>query len=139
MNTFETTITTQGFVPTKHMREETMQSSKDQLRTRPEIDNVVCFILDGDALKNALFVIDNILENKMKIKWTAVNTWSVQYKRKHVCDLRIENDFLSIGPVNDVLATRVLSMSHNQESIEQLIDALRNSITGAKEAFVLSH
>ena len=120
-------------------KEEIIHRSFKQARTKPDIADVICHKLDGDALKDALFVIDNILENKMKIKWSSVNTWAVKYKRKHVCDLKIANDSLSIGPVNDVLATRVKSMSKNQESIAQLIDALRDSVSGAKEAFVLSH
>ena len=120
-------------------KEEVIHQSYKQASTKPDINNVVCHKLDGDALKDALFVIDNIRENKMKIKWSAVNTWSVTYRFKHVCDLKITNDSLSIGPVNDVLATRVKRMSQNQESITELIDALRDSMTGAKEAFVLSH
>ena len=120
-------------------KEEIIHQSYKLERTRPEIEMAICHKLEGDALKDALFVIDNIRENKMKIKWSAGNTWSVQYKRKHVCDLTIEKGILNIGPVSDVLSTRVKRMSHNQESIEQLIDALRDSMTGAKESFVLSH
>ena len=118
---------------------EVIHQSYVQSNTKPDIDGAVCHKLEGDALKDALFVIDNIRENKMKIVWSSGNTWSVKYRRKHVCDLRIEKDSLSIGPVNDVLATRVRNMSNNQESIEQIIEALRNSIAGSKEAFVLSH
>ena len=120
-------------------KEEVVHKSHKQASTKPDINNVICHKLDGSALKDALFVIDNISENKMKIKWSSVNTWAVKYRRKHVCDLKIENDSLSIGPVNDVLATRVRRISNNQENIVQLIDALRDSITGAKEALVLSH
>ena len=120
-------------------KEEIVHRSHKQVTTKPDIADVICHKLDGDALKDALFVIDNILENKMKIKWSSVNTWTVKYKRKHVCDLTITNNSLSIGPVNDVLATHVKNMSNNQESIQQLIDALRDSVSGAKEAFVLSH
>ena len=120
-------------------KDEIAHKSYEQLSQKPDIYDVICHKLDGDALKDALFVIDNILENNMKIKWSSVNSWAVMYRRKHVCDLRIEQESLSIGPVNDVLATRIKTMSYNQESIEQLIDALRDSITGPKEAFVLSH
>ena len=120
-------------------KDEILHKSCEQSIAKPGINDVICHKLDGDALKNALFVIDNILENRMQIKWSAVNTWSVKYKRKQVCDLRIESDTLSIGPVNDVLATSVKNMSYNQESIAQLIDALRDSITDTKETLVLSH
>ena len=120
-------------------KDETVHKSHEQHSSKPDIIDVVCHKLDGDALKDALFVIDNILENKMKIKWSSVNTWAVKYKRKYVCDLSIGSDSLSIGPVNDVLAIRVKTMSHNNESIELFIETLRSSMTGSKEAFVLSH
>jgi len=120
-------------------KEEMIYRSSTQSKTRPNIDNVICHELDGDALKDAMFIIDNIREHKMKIKWSAINTWSVKYRHRHVCDLRIAKGCLSIGPVNDVLATRVQNMSYNRENLELIIDALRDSITGAKEAYVLSH
>ena len=138
MITFEATIARQNLSTIKYP-EENINISYDQRITRPDIDTVVCYKLGGDALKDALFVIDNIRENGMKIKWDSLDTWSVKYKRKHVCDLMIKNGSLIIGPVNDVLATRVKTMSHNQESIEQLIEALRETMTGSKEAFVLAH
>jgi len=99
-----------------------------QKRTHPKIDDIVCHYLDGEALKEALFIIDNIIEHNMKIKWSSVNVWTVEYKRKHVCDLTIQNGVLNIGKVNDVLATRVKNMTHDRESLIELIEALRNSI-----------
>ncbi|MDR2571115.1 MAG: hypothetical protein LBD23_12635 [Oscillospiraceae bacterium] len=105
----------------------------NQLTSRPKIDDVICHGLDGESLKEALFIIDNIRENKMKIKWTAINTWSVQYKRKHVCDLSLDSNNLHIGPVSEVLATRVKNMPHDTESMKSLIEALRDSISGTQE------
>jgi len=138
MNTYETTIALQ-MMPAKTFQEEILLVSDDRSKTRLEIEAAVCNKLDGSALKDALFIIDNIRENRMKIKWASGNTWSVRFNRKHVCELKIENGSLKIGPVSDVLVTRTKSMSHNQETIEQLIDALRDSITGTKETFVFSH
>ena len=120
-------------------KEEVIYQSSKQSKKKPDIDAAICHKLEGDALKDALFVIDNIRENKMKIKWSSGTTWSVQYKRKHVCDLRIDRGSLIIGPVSDVLATRIKNMSRDQESIGQLIEALRVSVTGVREAFVLTH
>ena len=139
MNTFIATGLFSGLAISTNKKTDA-PATKDQLRTRPGIDDVICHNLDGNALKEALFVIDNIRENNMRIKWSSVNVWSVQYRRKHVCDLRIEKDTLSIGPVNDVLATRVRNMSYTHENIEQLIGALRNSISGVQEpSFAPSH
>ena len=111
----------------------------EQVDNRPKIiDDVICHYLDGQALKEALFVIDNIREHKMKIKWSTVNVWSVWFKRKHVCDLRIDKDSLHIGPVNDVLGIRITNMSYDHDSLNRLIEALRDSITGTQEP-VLAH
>ena len=109
----------------------------EQATSRPKIDDVICHYLDGENQKDAFFVIDNIRENKMKIKWSSVNTWSVSYKRKHVCDLRISKDYLTIGPVSEVLAIRVKNMSYNRENMKRLVDALRSSITGPQEAYAM--
>ena len=117
---------------------ETPQNSDQTLR-KPMIDDVVCHQLDGEALKDALFIIDNIREHKMKIKWSSVNVWSVKYKRKHVCDLRIGYDSLHIGPVSGVLAIRVTDMSFDHESLSRLIEALRDSITGTQEPVYALH
>jgi len=113
--------------------EERTQPLHDQLNTRPKIDDVICHSLDGDALKEALFIIDNIREHKMKIKWSSVNVWTVQYRRKHVCDIRIENGSLHIGKVSGVLAIRVTNMSYDYESLNRLIESLKNSIAGTQE------
>jgi len=111
----------------------------EQVDNRPKIiDDVICHYLDGQALKEALFVIDNIREHKMKIKWSAVNVWSVWFKRKHVCDLRLNQDSLHIGPVNDVLGIRITNMSYDHDSLNRLIEALRDSIAGTQEP-VLAH
>ena len=106
----------------------------EQVSSRPAIDDVVCHKLDGSALKNALFIIDNIRENKMKIKWSSVNVWSVRYKRRHVCDLRIERGSLVIGQVSEILATRVRNLPYNPKSLNPLLDALRDFTTNTQEA-----
>jgi len=114
-------------------KNNTTPPEHEQLTTRPSIDEVICHYLDGETLKEALFIIDNIRENNMKIKWTSINVWSVLYKRKHVCDLCIGNDSLSIGPISGVLATRVESASYEQKNIMQMIGALRSSVISMQE------
>ena len=108
--------------------DDTTYESYRRSSKRLDIETEVCHKLDGDALKDALFIVDNIRENKMKIRWSSGNTWSVKYRYRQVCDLKIERDSFIIGPVNDVLITRVKNKSRNQESVEQLIEALKNSM-----------
>jgi len=70
--------------------EETKHTGPEQVSARPDIDDVICHLLDGNALKDALVFIDNIRANRMKIRWSSVNVWSVHYKRRHLCDIRLE-------------------------------------------------
>jgi len=105
----------------------------EQLRTRPEIEDVICHNIEGEKLKEALFIIDNIRDNKMKIKWSSVNVWSVQYKRKHVCDLSIENGNLIIGKLSDILITHVKNLSYETTTENPLLDAIIDMVNGTQQ------
>jgi len=133
MNNYETK--NQFAIMPKNIYGEETQTPTGQMDSKPSIDNVICHSLDGSALKEALFVIDNIRENKMKIKWFSVNVWTVRYKGRYVCDLRIENDTLVIGQISGVLATRVKQMPHSSENVERFINALRASVTNGQAAY----
>ena len=135
MNTFGTYITPALLADKKPGGDsnEKLAAAHEQIQARPKIDDVICHQLDGETLKEALFIIDNIREHKMKIKWSSVNVWSVRYRRKHVCDIKIENDSLHIGQVSGVLAIKVTNMAYDHESLNRLIEALRDSISGAQE------
>jgi len=108
-----------------------------QLKSRPAIDSMVCHQLEGNALKEALFIIDNIEENNMKIKWSSLNVWSVLYGRKHVCDLYIKNGSLIIGQLSQALITRVKDKSRNKENMMQLIDAMQSAMSHTQEAYAM--
>ena len=114
---------------------ETTPTAATQLEIKHNIDTVICHSLDGSALKEALFVIDNIRENKMKIKWFSVNVWTVRYKGRYVCDLRIENGALIIGEISGVLATRVKTVPHSPVTVERFMNALRDSLTAGQKAY----
>jgi len=105
----------------------TIAPAHEQMTTKPEIDDVICHYLDGGTLKEALYIIDNIREHKMRIKWSSINLWTVRYRRKHVCDLSIKNDALHIGKVNGILEIRVTDMLYSPESLRRLIISLKNS------------
>ena len=125
----ESVSTNMAFVGmSMRMNSETRHLHQEQVTTRPEIDDVICHFLEGDTLKDAMIFIDNIRANKMKIRWSSVNVWSVQYKRKHVCDLRIEKGSLVIGAISGVLITHVNNVSRNPEYAKQFINALKSSI-----------
>ena len=102
-------------------------SPQDQMRHRPNIETAICQTIEGDAQKEALFIIDNIRDNKMKIKWSSVNVWTVKFRGRHVCDLTVVHGSLRIGHVSDVLATRVKHTSNDFEQAKRLLDAIANS------------
>ncbi|MCL2425786.1 MAG: hypothetical protein FWD05_05570 [Oscillospiraceae bacterium] len=108
--------------------DNTALSAHDQVKFRPQIDEIICQNLEGSALKDALFIVDNIRENKMKIKWSSVNVWTVRFRGRHVCDLTVVHGALRIGHVSDILATRVKYMSHDFDYTRRLIDAISNSM-----------
>ena len=114
-----------------------MPPAHEQLRNHPSIDEVVCHNLEGEALKEALFIIDNIRENKMKINWSAVNVWSVQYKHKHVCDLSIEKGKFVIGKLSDALITYVKDLSYEPQTTNPLFDALIDFVNGKEKALAM--
>jgi len=136
MNTFSDNMVFSGIVLLEG-NTVTMKETQRHPGFRTEIDSAVCHQLGGDTLKDALFIIDNIRENNMKITWSSYNVWSVQYKRRHVCDLSIENGSLVIGKVSEALITRVKEKSHNKENMMQLLDAMLNSTPDAQEAYAL--
>jgi len=136
MNTYETTALLNGMMLTH--TEDAKPTPNEQKSTRPAIDNVICHYLDGEALKDAFFIIDNIREHEMKIKWSSVNKWAVKYRRRHVCYLSIENGSLVIGRVSDILAKRVKYMAYDLENMKRLVDVFRNSMTEAQESYALT-
>ena len=109
-------------------------SAYRQLMNRPEIDDVICHYLDGETLKEALIVIDNIRAGGMKIRWSSVNVWSVLYKRRHVCDIILSNGKWSIHQVCEYNNTCECYKSYDPESMKRLIGALRDSLIGAHTA-----
>ena len=136
MNTHIDNMTYSGVMLIEY-NEATKQDAYGQLKSRPAIDSVVCHQLEGSALKEALFIIDNIEANKMKITWSSLNVWSVKYGRKHVCDLSIENGSLVIGQLSQALITRVKDKSRNKENMMQLIDAMLNAMPRTQEAYAM--
>jgi len=109
------------------------QSYLKQSTERIEIDEAICNNLDGDVLKEALFIVDNIRENNMKIKWSSPNSWSVSYKFRHVCELRVEHGALSIGKISDVLITRVRNMQGSTLSMNPLYEMINDMINSGQE------
>jgi len=104
------------------------QLAFEQENRKPAIDNVICQYLDGNMLKNALNFIDYVRAAKMKIKWSAVNVWSVNYKGKHVLDIIVKNDSWSVRLVFDHVAKTFGLSKHDVESIRSLVGTLRVSM-----------
>jgi len=108
---------------------ETRHSSIEQVNARPEIDDVVCHLLEGDALKDALILIDNVRANRMKIRWSSVNVWSVYHKHMHVCDIRLEKGSWSVNLFSEYYNARVYYFSDNSECMIWLARELKDTVT----------
>ncbi|MCL2628714.1 MAG: hypothetical protein FWD44_08495 [Oscillospiraceae bacterium] len=96
--------------------------------TKPSIDSIICHYLDGTTLKNALNFIDYIRASKMKIKWSAVNVWSVRYKGKRVLDIIVKEDSWSVRLVFDHVGSIFGLTEYDVESIRSLVGTLRVSM-----------
>lgn len=99
----------------------------EQKDTKPAIDDVICQYLDGSTLKNALNFIDYVRASKMKIKWTAVNVWSVRYKNKRVLDIVVKQDSWRVRLAYDHIASNAMFTLSDKENIKNLIGQLRSS------------
>ena len=56
---------------------------------KPDIEDVVSGVLEGDVLESALQLIAYLRENKMNPAWSATNVWKISYKSFSVCFLRV--------------------------------------------------
>lgn len=56
---------------------------------RPEIEDIIGDVLNGDVLMNALNFIAYLRENKMTSQWSATNVWKVSYKTYSICFMRL--------------------------------------------------
>jgi len=122
-----------GFVLSIAIENANPKNHEQQI-LQPKIDDVVCHFLDGEVLKEALYFIDNVRKSKMKIRWSAVNVWSVLYKRRRVCDIRIRNGSWSIRQVYVDPYTHECYRLYDPESMKRLISTLKDSISGTQEA-----
>ena len=125
-----------GLVLNQNMRDEDARYFYTaQLETRPEIDDVICQLLDGSVLKEALIFIDNVRANRMKIKWTSVNVWSVYYRAKHICDIMLEYGSWSVSHVNEYLNSQDGYVPYSTESKKWLVAKLKDAITGSQKNY----
>ena len=109
--------------------DETRYLSTEQVSARPEIDDVVCHLLEGETLKDALIFIDNVRANKMNIRWTAVNVWSVYLKHTHVCDIRLESGSWSVSQISKHINARKDHTPGSSECMIWLVRDLKDSAT----------
>lgn len=56
---------------------------------KPEIEDTLANVLQGDALENALKLIAYLRENKINPAWSATNVWKISYRSFSVCFLRV--------------------------------------------------
>ena len=101
---------------------------------RPEIDEVICNTLEGNALKDALNFVDNIRASKMKIEWSSINVWSVHRGMKHIMDIRIANGTWHLTLLLDHANSGAAQLSTEMEGVRKLINSLKHSVSSPREA-----
>jgi len=71
------------------MPREIISLSKEQLKLRPKIEDVINEELVGDRRQNALDFVAYLRANKLNPAWTATNAWWVNYKGKRLVSIRV--------------------------------------------------
>ena len=64
---------------------------QEQKKIRPKIEDVIQDYLDNNKLKSALDFIFFLKSNKMPPQWASADSWSVSYKNKRVCYIKLGN------------------------------------------------
>jgi len=72
----------------------------ERQKVKPQIEDAISGVLNGDALKTALDFIEYLRENKMNPRWMSTDTWKINYKDHVLCYFRLDPDsgVLHINP-----------------------------------------
>jgi len=62
---------------------------KKQKAIKPTPEDIAGEIENGDDLRNLMDFLGFLRENKLSPRWQSSNTWSVRYRNKAVCHLRV--------------------------------------------------
>lgn len=68
-----------------------MSEYKKQKAVKPKVEDVAVEILDNDKLQNLLNFIKYLKDNKLTPRWASANSWSIRYKNKGLCYVKIDN------------------------------------------------
>jgi len=71
------------------MAKEKASLSKEQLKIRPKIEDVISEQLEDNRRQNALDFVAYLRANKLNPTWTAANAWWVNYKGKRLISIRV--------------------------------------------------
>ena len=64
---------------------------KTQKLSKPAPEELFTKHLTGDTKKNALDFVVWLRENKLSPRWQSANSWSVKYKNKNVCYIKLND------------------------------------------------
>jgi hypothetical protein len=70
-----------------------MSIYEEQKAVKPKIEDVAGDYLSGDKLQELLGFAAFLRDNKLTPRWQSVNSWSVKYKNKLVCYVKINAHF----------------------------------------------
>lgn len=66
-----------------------MSLYQSQKAVKPNVEDVAGDFVHGENLSNLMDFLAFIKENKLKPQWMSSNSWSVKYKGKNVCYIKI--------------------------------------------------
>jgi hypothetical protein len=66
-----------------------------QKAIKPKVEDVAKEFITGDKLKNLSDFLEFLKNNKLTPRWQSSNSWSVRYKNKSVCYVRLNNNEMS--------------------------------------------
>lgn len=68
-----------------------MSEYQNQKAVKPKVEDVAGEVLDSDKLKNLLDFVEFLKNNKLTPRWASFNSWSIRYKNKGLCYVKINN------------------------------------------------
>jgi len=88
----------------------------EQVKIKPQIEDIINIHLDGDIRKNILDIVAYLRENNMPLKWYSHNGWAAKYKGGIICQI-----ILTFGTYLTHSWIVIPNLIHRKEYEDQII------------------